>query len=129
MEVLFGKVYAVASNKNKIIKIYSNGKHIHDFIDCPGENCSFESFFTRMNILLNDNFKERETVRIEFINIVKDHIQVFTLIYQMTKKFGEQIFHLDIDRMKKCITYEFDKTKYFLKIILKSRKLTIAYLF
>ena len=120
MEMLTEKIHVVASHKNNIFDIYTVGERVHQVLDqCTGESCNCLSILQSISDLLM-RIEGEETIpeqNLLFQRLCFDNKNCFLLYDQINKKFGSEIFGIEIPILRTAIYFEIEKIKNYFKIL------------
>ena len=120
MEMLAEKIHVVASHKNNVFDIYTVGERVHQVLDqCTGESCNCLSILQSISDLLM-RIEGEETIpeqNLLFQRLCFDNKNCFLLYDQINKKFGSEIFGIEIPILRTAIYFEIEKIKNYFKIL------------
>ena len=120
MEMLAEKVHLVVSHKNNILDIYTVSERVHQVLDqCTGESCNCLSFLqSTSNLLMRIEVEETTPEQnLLFQRFCFDNKNCFLLYNQINKKFGSEIFNIEIPILKTAIYFEIEKIEKYFKIL------------
>ena len=120
MEMLAEKIHVVTSHKNNIFDIYTVGERVHQVLDqCTGESCNCLSFLqSTSNLLMRIEVEETTPEQnLLFERLGFDNKNCFLLYNQINKKFGSEIFNIEIPILKTAIYFEIEKIEKYFKIL------------
>ena len=125
MEMILEKISFAASSRSNILDIYTVGERIQQAVDiCSGSTCDCV-FLQSLNNLLADSHGELlpPDQKLRFHNLCIENKKKNLLYDQINKKFGDEIFTIELRIFKVVIFFEIEKIKIYLDVLEKLEKL------
>ena len=111
MESLHEKFDAVAGNRTSTFDIVRYGRYLHSTCSCHFNYCVVDRYLDQLEILLEaENYS-----RVNFIDLTLESLVIFTVIDQLEKRFGTDLFSMENEQIVNLAKFETERVTVFSK--------------